>query len=494
MATFDRPTGRFKAVYGRNKGQGLIARRKALLAMASRADVLSRSSDSESEESDDDEKENQDPVMAKRKMNTRQGRLKKELQTKCMTSSSSSSSSDSEEEVIRPSQWKTSRLERSTMKQRAILVEESEEEKDDLDDLVILMGKNLQVTSVPSKSSAHIPTEEKKTSNCQALLDLCGQEEPKRFSDFLIQLQLQCKSDRWKKFGEASYSEVYGLAGTDSVVKIIPLFDEDDSTNDEHKANTSTDVCLPDRSLASDVHREIEVTRSLAKVSFGFVKMYSAQVVQGVYPSRLLEARAKRRKSQPVEETNTSPESFSVTQKYAALVLQNGGQDLESFEDLTWRQAASIFCQVVDTLSQGEELHQFEVSLFLSFGNCFHVSCSDQLLLLTQHRDLHWGNVVIDHVEVETEEYEAFPALIKGKEIEQLRDARQSNVKATIIDYTLSRATIGKTLIAYGFQDETLFQGSGDMQFDIYRQMKQETKEDWSAFHPHTNILVSKLN
>jgi hypothetical protein len=66
-------------------------------------------------------------------------------------------------------------------------------------------------------------------------------------------------------------------------------------------------------------------------------------------------------------------------------------------------------------------------------------------------------------------------------------------VKATIIDYTLSRAAIGKTLIAYDFADQSLFEGRGDidMQFDIYRQMKQETNEDWSGFYPHTNVLVS---
>jgi hypothetical protein len=88
----------------------------------------------------------------------------------------------------------------------------------------------------------------------------------------------------------------------------------------------------------------------------------SARIVQGTYPNRLLHARAAK-KSQSEETTNASPEAFPLIQKYAALVLRNGGQDLESFEDLSWKQAASIFCQVVDSLTQGEEVHQFEVSL-----------------------------------------------------------------------------------------------------------------------------------
>lgn len=502
MATFDRPTSRFRAVYGRNKGQGLLARRKALLAMASRENPSSESSDSKPESTDDEEKENQNPSMAPREKSLNQRNLRKKMHTsyKHSSSRSSSSSSESEDEVIKPLRWRTSRLNRSTMRHRAVLVEESEEDIDDLDNLVILMEKTLKVEPGLSNSIIPIQKEEKKSSSYQALLDLCEQEEPKKFSAFLNELQVQCKCDRWKKFGEASYSEVYGLIGTTLVVKIIPLFDDDKSSSEEDKVTTSTDACLPDRSLASDVHREIEMTRALAKVSSGFVRMYSAQVVQGLYPSRLLEARVRRRRELSTEETSTSPESFHATQRYAALVLQNGGQDLESFEDLTWRQAASIFCQVVNTLSQGEEMHQFEVGIPFNKATEYWARVLTNpypppsfFLVFSQHRDLHWGNVVINHTNLDAKESEICPTLIKGKEVEQLRDASQSNAKATIIDYTLSRATIGKTLIAYNFQDETLFQGHGDMQFDIYRQMKQETKGDWSAFHPHTNILVSLL-
>lgn len=64
----------------------------------------------------------------------------------------------------------------------------------------------------------------------------------------------------------------------------------------------------------------------------------------------------------PPDEASASPENFSIEQEYAALILADGGQDLESIEDLTWTQAASIFCQVVDALSSGENAHQFEVS------------------------------------------------------------------------------------------------------------------------------------
>jgi serine/threonine-protein kinase haspin len=181
----------------------------------------------------------------------------------------------------------------------------------------------------------------------------------------------------------------------------------------------------------------------------------SAHVVQGPYPYRLLRARTARA-SKSEESNNASPETFSNSQQYAALVLRNGGEDLESFKDLSWKQAASIFCQIVQTLSLGEESYQFEVSLIV---HDLTIAAPFDILSVLQHRDLHWGNVVIAPVEVEKEDD---IDLVKGNQIELFKDATCSGVKATIIDYTLSRATIGKTLIAYDFQDQSLFNGRSE--------------------------------
>lgn len=38
-------------------------------------------------------------------------------------------------------------------------------------------------------------------------------------------------------------------------------------------------------------------------------------------------------------------------------------------------------------------------------------------------------------------------------------------------------------------EDETLFTGRGDYQFDVYRLMKKANKNDWEPFEPHTNVL-----
>jgi hypothetical protein len=158
----------------------------------------------------------------------------------------------------------------------------------------------------------------------------------------------------------------------------------------------------------------------------------SVQVVQGRYPARLLQARTERRKE--TDETSQAPDAFPVEQMYAGLVLDNGGEDLECYEDLTWKQAASIFCQIVDALALAETAHQFE------------------------HRDLHWGNVVIAPVE----EAAALSSLKKGQEADQLKDPKCSGVKVTIIDYTLSRATIDGKVTANPFEDESLFEGQGE--------------------------------
>ena len=94
----------------------------------------------------------------------------------------------------------------------------------------------------------------------------------------------------------------------------------------------------------------------------------------------------------------------------------------------------------------------------------------------------------------------------------------QQSVKATIIDFTLSRATLpnGIGVVSGGFEDESIFDGSGksipyiagvqslmpialgDYQFECYRIMKQLNAADWTTYRPTTNVvwlhyLVQKL-
>ena len=81
-----------------------------------------------------------------------------------------------------------------------------------------------------------------------------------------------------------------------------------------------------------------------------------------------------------------------------------------------------------------------------------------------EHRDLHWGNVLIAPT---TDKFAEFR--IDGKIFKLLTHG----VKATIIDYSLSRMVYdGAVLYDNLARDEELFQSTGDYQFDIYRLMR----------------------
>jgi serine/threonine-protein kinase haspin len=81
-----------------------------------------------------------------------------------------------------------------------------------------------------------------------------------------------------------------------------------------------------------------------------------------------------------------------------------------------------------------------------------------------EHRDLHWGNILIAPT---TEKYTEFR--IDGKPVKLLTHG----VKVTIIDYSLSRMVYdGAVFYDNLARDEELFEATGDYQFDIYRLMR----------------------
>lgn len=98
-----------------------------------------------------------------------------------------------------------------------------------------------------------------------------------------------------------------------------------------------------------------------------------------------------------------------------------------------------------------------------------------------EHRDLHWGNVLLSNTD---ESHITFK--IDGKSIV----VPTHGVKATIIDFTLSRMVAnGVRLYNDLAHDDELFSASGDYQFDIYRFMKSRLDNCWERFEPYTNLL-----
>lgn len=98
-----------------------------------------------------------------------------------------------------------------------------------------------------------------------------------------------------------------------------------------------------------------------------------------------------------------------------------------------------------------------------------------------EHRDLHWGNVLVLPT---TEKFLTFS--LNGKTIQ----IPSHGVKATIIDYTLSRILYKNCCLYQDLSaDPELFEATGDYQYDIYRLMNKHTRGQWEAFKPYTNIL-----
>lgn len=130
-----------------------------------------------------------------------------------------------------------------------------------------------------------------------------------------------------------------------------------------------------------------------------------------------------------------------------------------------------------------------------------------------EHRDLHWGNILVAQTK---DQVMSFRVDNKPYEI------KTHGVKASIIDFTLSR--ISKGCVTFFFQiiihqctrqywlimpiwvsvpfiggvtvfqdlaaDPSLFtmDGAQDYQFEIYRMMKQVMINEWSRFEPVTNV------
>ncbi|RKP05911.1 hypothetical protein THASP1DRAFT_19177, partial [Thamnocephalis sphaerospora] len=184
-------------------------------------------------------------------------------------------------------------------------------------------------------------------------------------------------------------------------------------------------------------------------------------ICRGIYPTTLLRAWdlwATERKSE-----NERPDYFDDEQLYAVLVLEHCGTDLEHVLLERWAQAISVMRQIVWSLAIAEKV------------------CTDRR---TAHRDLHWGNVMIakvasdgDHTaDVMPQQQACFPS---------------HGLRCTIIDYTLSRLETGDELFYVDIDDEGIFTGHGDHQFEVYRRMRALTVDRWSEFCPDTNAEVS---
>ncbi|KAM6315596.1 serine/threonine-protein kinase haspin [Podargus strigoides] len=277
----------------------------------------------------------------------------------------------------------------------------------------------------------------------------CHQEGPIAFEE-CISLD---KMKDCKKIGEGVFGEVFQIDSERGPValKIIPI-EGTERVNGE--AQKSFGEILPEIIISKELSllSEESVNRTV-----GFISLYSVHCVQGAYPKYLLAAWDKYDKETGSE--NDRPDLFGDEQLFMILEFEFGGRDLENMRKSlsSVATAKSILHQVTASLAVAEQELHFE------------------------HRDLHWGNVLVKTTDVKGLNY-----VLNG----ETHTIPTAGIHVNIIDYTLSRLEKdGLTVFCDLSIDEELFQGTGDYQFDIYRQMKAENSNSWTDYHPHSNVL-----
>jgi len=294
----------------------------------------------------------------------------------------------------------------------------------------------------------------------EILLSYCQQDHVVAWEDFLAEEALS----ESKKLGEGVYGEVFkaNLRGVPVALKIVPFQSGDGPSyegfvNGERMKNAH-DV-LPEVIISTELSRLSNPDRPDARgyMTPSFVQLVQAVVVQGEYPMRLIDEWERFKKAKRSE--NDCPTSYSSpNQLFLVFALSLGGKDLESYKVRSEKEAMSIFLQTALSLAVAEECLEFE------------------------HRDLHIGNLLID----KCSHKETIRYLLGEEEIV----LESHGVKVAIIDFTNSRIRKGGTTIYLDLSDdEELFQGSGDYQFDIYRLMRDRNEGRWADFTPATNLL-----
>jgi serine/threonine-protein kinase haspin len=137
------------------------------------------------------------------------------------------------------------------------------------------VAKNELEASSSSRDSAAGP-------GLAQLLRLSSQTEALAFDSFVETFPFDdslhhnlAQGAAFKKVGEASYSEVFGIGHV--VLKIIPLI-----ISPNQKVEEDEDGNWPSLSLAEDVVKEVLVTKAIGSVHAGFINLLRCAVVRRV--------------------------------------------------------------------------------------------------------------------------------------------------------------------------------------------------------------------
>ncbi|XP_041839394.1 uncharacterized protein haspin [Melanotaenia boesemani] len=292
--------------------------------------------------------------------------------------------------------------------------------------------------------------EEPDLSDAEKVYAECGQQHPLPWEECIPHHRMkQCA-----KIGEGTFGEVFSTtkaAGEMVALKVIPV-EGTEKVNGE------------DQKTFGEILHEIIISKELSSLkekqqnqTQGFIGLIDLHCVQGCYPPDFLNAWDTFDQSKVSE--NDRPDFFKKDQLFIILEFEFGGVDLENSNGTlaSLGVAKSILHQVTAALAVAEQELRFE------------------------HRDLHWGNVLVKTTTQKTGSF-----LLNGT----VHSVATKGVLVRIIDYSISRLEIDDLTVSCDISnDEELFMGQGDYQFDMYRLMRQENGNNWSNYHPHTNVL-----
>ncbi|KAF0906954.1 hypothetical protein E2562_013328 [Oryza meyeriana var. granulata] len=259
------------------------------------------------------------------------------------------------------------------------------------------------------------------------------------------------------KLGEGTFGEAFRAGST--VCKVVP-FDGTSLVNGEtqKKAEEVLEevlLCLTLNNLRADRGDNVKENSC-----HGFIETKDFWVCQGPYDPSLICAWEDWDAKWGSE--NDHPNEFSNEQCYIVFVQADGGRDLEKFALLDYNEACSLLVQVTASLAVAESACEFE------------------------HRDLHWGNILLDRDETQNKNH-TMSFTLQGKKM----CTRTFGLEVSIIDFTLSRINTGDAILFLDLSvDPALFDGpKGDKQAETYRKMKQITKDYWEGSFPKTNVV-----
>lgn len=290
---------------------------------------------------------------------------------------------------------------------------------------------------------------DKKSCYAEKVYGECNQEGPIPFDDCLSPGKLE----HCQKIGEGVFGEVFQIITdqTPVALKVIAI-EGPDLVNGSHQK--TFEEILPEIIISKELSL---LSDEVYNRTEGFIGLNSVHCVQGPYPPLLLKAWDNYNSTK--KSANDRPDFFQEDQLFIILEFEFGGVDLEQMQTKlsSLSTAKSILHQVTASLAVAEASLHFE------------------------HRDLHWGNVLLKKTNLRELHY-----TLNGK----TSTIPTHGLQVNIIDYTLSRLERDGIVVFCDISsEEDLFTGEGDYQFEIYRLMRKENRNCWGEYHPYNNVL-----